>query len=81
MTKVGGRDTRAFSHITRDFWECEIMARAAWDRDQRDHQPRSEYNNLKVYVEDFPRQLGKVIQTVKEQDWVRNLGGEFDRLG
>ena len=49
------------------------MAWAVWNRDQRD-QPSSEYNNLKVYMEDFFRQLGKAIQTVDEKDIARKLG-------
>ena len=30
--------------------------------------------NLKVYKDDFYRELDKVIQTVKEQECARNLG-------
>ena len=47
MTKVRGWETRGYSHIKRNFWEYERMARAIWDRDRR-NQPGSEYNNLKV---------------------------------
>jgi hypothetical protein len=36
--------------------------------------PGSEYTSLKVYMEDFHRQLGNAIHTVEKQDSARKLG-------
>ena len=73
MTKVREWRTKGYSHITRDFWEYERMARKSTSARVRD-QPGSEYNNLKLHMEDCHRQLAKVIHTVDEQDRARKIG-------
>ena len=73
MTKVREWRTKGYSHIMRDFWEYERLARQ-WTPAQVRDKPGSEYANLKVYMEDFHRQLGNAIHTVDKQDSARKLG-------